>query len=170
MSDTPYEVTVDPRYSYEGAQPEDWSATRDRFAAAELYWITTVLPSGTPHVTPVVGAWHDGGLWFCALPTEQKVRNLVANPRCTVLTGSNALAEGVDITVTGEAVRITDPDLLEAAAGTFRDKYGPQWDYKVDGDLFTGMVGRAWGIKVQPRTVFAFRKDGIKQTRWRLAA
>ncbi|XTZ15319.1 pyridoxamine 5'-phosphate oxidase family protein [Micromonospora echinospora] len=170
MSGTPYEVTVDPRYSYPGADPEDWTATLDLLAGAQLYWLSTVRPCGTPHVTPVAGAWHDGALWFCALPTEQKMRNLRANPRCTMLTGMNVLGEGVDVTVTGEAARVTDSAVLEAAAETFRAKYGPAWDYKVDGDLYEGAVGRAWGMRIAPHTVFAFRKDKVKQTRWRLAA
>lgn len=170
MSDTPYEVTVDPRYSHPGAEPDDWATTLTLLAGAQLYWLTTVRSPATPHVTPVAGAWHDGALWFCALPTEQKMHNIRANPSCTLLTGTNVLGEGVDITVTGEAARVTGPAALEAAAETFRAKYGAAWDYKVDGDLYEGAIGRAWGMRVVPRTVFAFRKDVVKQTRWRLRA
>ncbi|NJQ03803.1 pyridoxamine 5'-phosphate oxidase family protein [Streptomyces zingiberis] len=164
---TPYDVELDPRYSHEGARPASWTETRRLLAEAELYWIATVHPAARPHLTPVAGAWHDGALWFVSLPQERKVRNLADNARCSLLTGTNRLATGVDIVVEGRALRVADPARMEKAAATFRAKYGAMWDYEVDGEVVTGSVGRAWMFSVTPETVFAFTKGCVAQTRWR---
>ncbi|MFJ4767798.1 pyridoxamine 5'-phosphate oxidase family protein [Streptomyces uncialis] len=169
MSDHPYDVELDPRYTSPGAQPAQWTETRTTLAEAELYWISTVRPSPRPHITPVVGAWHDGALWFCSQPHERKVRNLVSNPRCSLLTGTNRMDSGVDIVLEGLAVRVTDGRRLEEAAEVFRHKYGPRWDYVVEKDMLSGSVGRSWAFSVAPRTVFAFTKGLVAQTRWSFA-
>ncbi|MEU6083149.1 pyridoxamine 5'-phosphate oxidase family protein [Streptomyces sp. NPDC047108] len=170
MAMSPYDVELDPRYSSAGARPASWTETRCTLAEAELYWISTMRPGPAPHMTPVAGAWHDGALWFCSLPQERKVRNLVSNPRCALMTGTNRLSSGVDIVLEGRAVRVTEEKSLEEAAEVFRGKYGPMWDYVVDGDTLSGSVGRAWAFSVAPRTVFAFTKGCVSQTRWRFAS
>lgn len=170
MTDNPYDVELDPRYSAEEARPASWTETRRTLAEAELYWIATVRPTPRPHMTPVAGAWHDGALWFCSLPQERKVLNLVSNPRCSLLTGTNRLSSGVDIVLEGRAVRVTGEERLEEAAETFRRKYGAMWDYVVDGDVLSGSVGRAWAFSVAPQTVFAFTKGCVAQTRWRFSS
>jgi hypothetical protein len=169
MTEYPYDVELDPRYTNSGAHPAHWTEARSMPAEAELYWIATVRPSPGPHMTPVAGAWHDGALWFCSQPHERKVRNLASNPRCALLTGTNRLSSGVDIVLEGRAVRVTEEKRLEEAAEVFRRKYGPMWDYVVDSDTLSGSIGRAWAFSVAPETVFAFTKGCVSQTRWRFA-
>jgi hypothetical protein len=43
---------LDPRYSEPEAEALSWDEASEILAAAELSWITTVRPDGTPHVTP----------------------------------------------------------------------------------------------------------------------
>lgn len=172
MPCNPYDLELDPRYSAEGARAASWTRTRGALAGAELYWISTVRPGPVPrpHLTPVAGAWYDGALWFCSLPQERKVRNLLRNARCTLLTGNNALSGGTDIALEGTAEHVTDDRRIEAAARVFRAKYGAAWDYVVDGGELSGAIGRAWAFAVAPETVFAFSKDPMAQTRWRFTA
>ncbi|WP_433544716.1 pyridoxamine 5'-phosphate oxidase family protein [Streptomyces sp. CA-294286] len=169
MTEHPFDVELDPRYTEPGAPPAQWAETRSMLAEAELYWIATVRPDPRPHLTPVAGAWHDGALWFCSQPHERKVRNLVVNPRCSLMTGTNRLGVGTDVVLEGSALRVTEEKRLQEAAEVFRDKYGAQWDYVVDGDMLSGSVGRSYAFAVAPRTVFAFTKGPVAQTRWRFA-
>lgn len=169
MAEHPYDVELDPRYSDPAARPGSWNETRRMLAGAELYWIATVRSGPAPHVTPVAGAWHDGALWFVSLPRERKVLNLVDNPRCSLLTGTNRISGGTDIVLEGRAVRAVAEERLVEAAEVFRHKYGPKWDYAVDGDTLSGSVGRAWAFSVAPEKVFAFSRNPLAQTRWRFS-
>ena len=54
-----------------------------------MYWLSTVRPDGRPHVTPLLGIWLDGALYFCTGPDERKAKNLARNPRC-ILAGRGA--------------------------------------------------------------------------------
>jgi nitroimidazol reductase NimA-like FMN-containing flavoprotein (pyridoxamine 5'-phosphate oxidase superfamily) len=55
---------------------------------AQLYWIVTVRADGRPHAVPLVGVWADGAFAFCTGAEEQKMRNLDADPRVAVTTGT----------------------------------------------------------------------------------
>ena len=55
-------VEIDARYSDPDASPTVWDDARRVLQDAELYWITTVRPDGRPHVTPLIGVWHDEAL------------------------------------------------------------------------------------------------------------
>ena len=72
---------IDRRFSDPSAEPTPWATTETALQAAELYWITTVREDGRPHVTPLIGLWHDGALHFCTGLREQKFRNLEHNDR-----------------------------------------------------------------------------------------
>ncbi|MEU6484250.1 pyridoxamine 5'-phosphate oxidase family protein [Streptomyces sp. NPDC046887] len=171
------EGELDPRYSDPAARAAPWEETRRLLAEAELYWIASIRPGAAesapgspgPHVTPVAGAWHEGALWFVSLPSERKVLNLVDNPRCALLTGTNRIFDGTDVVLEGRAVRVVEKDRLDAAAEVFRHKYGPPWDYVVEDGTLSGSVGRAWAFSVAPERVFAFSKNPMAQTRWRFA-
>src|SRR5215213_8975262 len=107
---------LDSRFSSDDAAPTPWAEGRERLEGAEVYWISTVRPDGRPHVTPLLSVWLDGALYFCTGPDERKAKNLVRNPHCILATGCNALDEGLDVVVEGDAVRVTD----EASSGTWR--------------------------------------------------
>lgn len=159
---------VDPRYSEPEAAATPWARARARLVEAELYWVTTVRPDGRPHVTPLIGVWADEALWFSTGPGERKARNLAANAHCVLTTGENALREGLDVVVEGEAERVADDAALRRVADVHETKYGSEWHYEVRDGLFHHGAGTAYVFRVAPATAFAFRKGGsYAQTRYR---
>ena len=54
----------DRRYGAPDAPATPWRDVTALLGLAELYWITTVRADGRPHVTPLIGVWHDGALHF----------------------------------------------------------------------------------------------------------
>ena len=52
-------------FSSPNATPTEWSQARDELAGAEVYWLSTVRRDGCPHVTPLLGIWLEGALYFC---------------------------------------------------------------------------------------------------------
>jgi nitroimidazol reductase NimA-like FMN-containing flavoprotein (pyridoxamine 5'-phosphate oxidase superfamily) len=159
---------LDPRYSAPGATATSWAEARQRLADAELYWLTTTRPDGRPHVTPLIAVWLDGALHLCTGPHEQKARNLAANPRCAVITGTNTLSQGYDVVIEGEALRVTDDADLARIADAYQTKYGPGWRFTArDGHLHSA-GGPAVAYRVAPRTAYGFGKTTPSQTRWTL--
>lgn len=144
-----------------------------RLAAAELYWLSTVRPDGRPHVTPLIGVWQDGALHFATGAQERKALNLAGNPQVVLTTGTNTWAEGYDLVVEGEAVRVTDQARLHGLAKAWEEKYGAEWHFEVGEDAefqgtFQGEGGPALVFAVAPRTAFGFGKgEPFSQTRWR---
>lgn len=159
---------LDPRFSSEGATPARWKEARERLELAEVYWLSTVRPDGRPHVTPLIAVWLDGALSFCTGPSERKAKNLAVNAHCVVATGCNALAEGFDLVVEGEAVREHEETKLQRVAAAYEAKYGRDWHFDVCDGAFFGAGGEALVFVVSPETVFGFRKgEAFGQTRWR---
>ena len=62
-------------------------------------------------------------------PTEQKAKNLAADPHCSLLTGNGTRLEGLDLVVERTAVRVTDDALLRRPADEWVRKYGEDWRY-----------------------------------------
>jgi uncharacterized protein YndB with AHSA1/START domain len=157
---------LDPRYSASDAIATAWTEARQRLADAELYWLTTIRPDGRPHITPLIGVWLDGALHLCTGPHEQKARNLAANPRCALTTGTNTLADGYDLVIEGEARRVTDDAALTRMAAAYQAKYGPAWSFTArDGHLHSA-GGPAVAYRVAPATAYGFGKSTPSQTRW----
>ncbi|MFD9226028.1 pyridoxamine 5'-phosphate oxidase family protein [Streptomyces sp. NPDC060064] len=164
------QAELDARYSDEKATTADWSRAVERLSAAEIFWLSTVRPDGRPHVTPLIAVWHDGGLHFCTGADERKAKNLRHNQEVVLTTGANALSEGYDLVVEGEAVRVTDETRLRALAGVYVEKYGEDWTFEVRDGAFVGGGGPALVFRVAPRTAFGFSKgDPFGQTRWQFA-
>jgi hypothetical protein len=158
---------VDERYGEPGAAATPWRETRTRLAEAEIYWLTTVRPDGRAHVTPLIAVWAEEALWFATGAEERKARNLAANAHCALTTGDNALREGLDIVVEGEAGRVSDEGTLRRVADVYETKYGSEWHFDVRDGLFHHGAGSALVFRVPPATVFAFRKGEYAQTRYR---
>ena len=78
-------------FSSPGAVSPVWARARGDLQDAQVYWLSSVRPDGRPHVTPLLGVWLDGALYFCTGPTERKARNLAQNPCCVLTTGRNTL-------------------------------------------------------------------------------
>ncbi|MEW2554896.1 pyridoxamine 5'-phosphate oxidase family protein [Streptomyces zhihengii] len=159
---------LDTRFSDPKASATPWSDALAVLETAEVFWLTTVRPDGRPHVTPLIAVWQDGALHFCTGPAERKAKNLRDNPTVVLTTGGNALGEGCDLVVEGEAERVTDDPALRALASAYVRKYGPDWTFGVGDGVFTGDGGEALVFRVAPRTAFGFAKGApFGQTRWR---
>jgi uncharacterized pyridoxamine 5'-phosphate oxidase family protein len=162
-------VTELSAFSSDDAIPTEWEQGRRELEEAEVYWLSTVRPEGRPHVTPLLGIWFEGALYFCTGPSERKAKNLARNPHCVLTTGCNRLS-GLDLVVEGVAARVSDLAVLRRVADTYESKYGAQ---------FTGPEGTWFGLgdtirrnevpvfKVVPSTAFGFGKGApYSQTRW----
>jgi nitroimidazol reductase NimA-like FMN-containing flavoprotein (pyridoxamine 5'-phosphate oxidase superfamily) len=167
---------IDPRYGDASATPPPWEAIEGLLTDAQLYWIITVRADGRPHAVPLVGVWQDGAFAFCTGADEQKNRNLDGNPQVAVTTGSTGADgwdSGVDVVVEGTAVRVTDPEALQALAEAWFAKYGEDWHFEVRGQEFVELSasggsteGGAWVYRVRPAKVLAFG-GAHGQTRYR---
>ena len=119
----PEPVTELSAFSSDDAIPTEWREGRRELREAEVYWLSTVRLDGRPHVTPLLGIWLDGALYFCTGPDERKAKNLARNPRCILTTGCNRL-DGLDLVVEGQAVEVSGPSELRSVADSFESKYG----------------------------------------------
>jgi nitroimidazol reductase NimA-like FMN-containing flavoprotein (pyridoxamine 5'-phosphate oxidase superfamily) len=161
---------IDRRFSDPAAEPTPWPEATGALERAELYWLSTVRADGRPHVTPLVGVFHDGHVHFCTGLDEQKARNLAHGPHVAVATGNNTWNRGLDVIVEGTAVRVDDDAALRALADAYRAKYGDAWDYGVADGMFThpgAGAGTAAVFRVEPGKVLAFAKEPHGQTRYR---
>ncbi|WP_059007087.1 pyridoxamine 5'-phosphate oxidase family protein [Streptomyces specialis] len=159
---------VDERYGDPGAEAVPWAEAVERLTAAEVFWLSSVLPDGSPHVTPLLSVWVDGAPHFTTGADERKARNLATNPRVALTTGTAALGHGLDIVVRGSARRVTDDAELAAVARAYVDKYGDDWTFTArDGALHHAEGGAALAFRIEPETGFGFRKGPYCQTRWR---
>lgn len=123
-------TTFDPRWG-PATEPVPWGEVTGLLTGAELYWLTTVRADGRPHVTPLVGVWHEEASWFCTGREEQKSRNLAHHDALAVTTGCNAWEAGTDVVLEGVAERVTDLARLQAAADAWFAKYGEAWHFTV---------------------------------------
>ncbi len=166
----PVPVTELSAFSSPGATPTEWSRAQHALADAEVYWLATVRPDGRPHVTPLLGVWLEGALYFCTGPHERKAKNLSANRQCILTTGQNTL-EGLDLVIEGTAEDVSDHVERARVATTYESKYGPHF-VAPDG-TWSGLgdaIRRADVLvyRVAPTTGFGFGKGGMfSQTRWR---
>ncbi|MDT7799383.1 MAG: hypothetical protein QOI78_2816 [Actinomycetota bacterium] len=105
-----------------GSPPLEWSRARDILAAdtptADLtFFVATVRPDGRPHSAGVGAVWVDDALYFKAGPGTRRARNLAGNPACVV----SVSLRGMDLTLEGEAGRVTDPATVERVAAVYRE-------------------------------------------------
>src|ERR1700730_5402599 len=160
-------------FSSPGAVSPGWAQARGDLRDAQVYWLSTVRPDGRPHVTPLLGVWLDGALYFCTGSTERKARNLAQNPSCVLTTGRNTLDDGVDLVIEGPAAKVSDEPELRGVAEAFESKYGsrftaPEGTWFGLGDSIRG--GNVLVYRVAPSTVFGFGKGSqFSQTRWRFS-
>jgi hypothetical protein len=178
MAGTEPITELHPQFSSPGATATPWAEASAGLERAGVYWLATVRPDGRPHVTPLIAVWLDGALHFCTGPSERKARNLAGNAHCVVTTGSNALSEGLDLVVEGDAVRVSDGARLQRLAEAYASKY--DWHYTVRDGAFHGDGGEALVYEVAPTTAFGFGRakkqlaerfhlkgTSFSQTRWR---
>ena len=161
---------IDRRFSDAEAGATPWSEVARTLESAELYWLTTVRADGRPHVTPLIGVWHDAAVHFCTGPREQKARNLEANRHVAVTTGNNTWAQGLDVVVEGDAVRVVEHDALQRLADAYEAKYGSRWHFDVGDGVFGHGEHEAAVFRIEATKVLAFNKGPHAQTRYRLSA
>ena len=157
-------------FSAPGATPTPWADVLGVLESAELFWISTVRADGRPHVTPLPAVWHDGALYFCTGPGEQKARNLRGNDSCVLTSGNNRWKSGLDVVVEGRAAQVTDQALLVTLAALWESKYDGDWKYEVRDGAFDHEGGVAHVFEVRPSKVLAFAKGEFAQTRFRLGS
>jgi general stress protein 26 len=158
-------TTLHPGFSDPAAVAVSWDETRRALESAELFWITTVRADGRPHVTPLVAVWADGAIHFHTGAAEQKAVNLRANPQVILTTGCNRWDGGLDVVVEGEAVRVTDEDVLRRLAGVWATKWDGRWQLEVRDGCFSEGEGASQAFSVRPAKVFAYAKGLFGQTR-----
>ncbi|MCK9896250.1 pyridoxamine 5'-phosphate oxidase family protein [Frankia sp. AgB32] len=151
---------IDGRFSAPGARATSWAAARAALESAQLSWLSTVRADGRPHVTPLVSVWVDDAAYFCTGPTEQKAVNLAENPHVVLTTGRDTWDRGLDVMVEGEAVRVTDRELLTRLAAAWRARWDGSWRYEVGDDGFhhAGGGGLAHVYEIRTAKVLAFGK------------
>jgi hypothetical protein len=169
---TPTKTTNLDRY---GADALPWSRAHDELAkaltaAGLTHFLGTVGPDGKPHVAAVGAAWLDGDFYFTSNLDARKARNLAANPACTIA----VTAEGIDLTLTGSAERVSDAETLEQIAAIYREG---GWPAEVSGDALTAPYS-APSAGPPPWHLFRFTFDNVVgvataepngATRWQFA-
>jgi general stress protein 26 len=166
--DTPV-TEIDARFSDSGAAATEWAETQLTLATAELFWICTVRADGRPHVTPLVAVYLDGQVYFCTGATEQKFLNLSNNAHVILMTGANSWDTGLDVVVEGDALQVTDDDVLTQLAAAWTRKWDGRWQFSVQDGAFRhpGEGGAALVFAVNPAKVLAFAKGSFSHTRHR---
>ena len=161
---------IDARFSDAEAGATPWPEVASTLEGAELYWLTTVRADGRPHVTPLIGVWHDGAVHFCTGPAEQKARNLETSRHVALTTGNNTWAQGLDVVVEGAAVRVVEGEALQRLADAYETKYGSRWHFEVGDGVFGHGDHAAAVFRIEPTKILAFAKDPHSQTRYRFTS
>jgi general stress protein 26 len=157
---------IDAPYSDPGAVPTEWDETRRVLETAELFWICTVRADGRPHLTPLVAVWLDDALYFSTGSPEQKHVNMLANQNVLLVTGRNDWDRGLDVSVEGKAVRVTDENLLRRLAQKWGTKWDGRWQWGIgDGAFQHEGGGRALVFGVEPAKILTFAKGNFSVTR-----
>jgi Pyridoxamine 5'-phosphate oxidase len=156
-------------FSSPNATPLEWPVGRAALTNAEVYWLSTVRPDGRPHVTPLLGVWLAGAMYFCTGPDERKAKNLADNHHCVLTTGHNTL-HGLDVVLEGTAETVEDRSDLGRVAEAYESKYGPHFTAPEGTWAGLGDAIRQAKIplyRVVPTTAFGFGKGQVySQTRW----
>ena len=156
---------LDTRFSDPNAVATSWDETRRVLETAELFWISTVRADGRPHVTPLVAVWLDNALHFSTGANEQKAVNLQSSPHVILTTGCNQWERGLDVVVEGDAVQVTDEQMLERLADAWKTKWDGRWQYEARDGSFHHESGAALVFSVMPTKILAFAKGTFSQTR-----
>jgi Pyridoxamine 5'-phosphate oxidase len=128
-----------------------WEMARERLANPELprtYWLATTRPDGRPHLMPVIAFWIDDALHVVAGEGTQKARNIAADGRCVIATGSTTLPS-LDIVMEGRAEALTDSDVVRHIAEFLAEN---NWPLEASGAKVYGPHGPTAGPP--PYTIF----------------
>lgn len=162
-------ATLDERYSEAGTCATLWAETLDGLQDAQLFWLATVRSDGRPHMTPLVAVWLDDALHFSTGAVEQKALNLRDNPHVTLATGGSDWDHGLSIAVEGDAVRVSDTDLLARLAAAWQSKWDGRWRFEVGNGAFHHGGGAAIVYRVSPTKVLSFGLGTFSHTRYQFS-
>lgn len=111
----------------DGLPPVEWTAVTERLDAADppspdahnarTTWLASVNEDGSPHVTAVGALWLDGAFWFQTGSATRKRRNVERDPRCSMAVSIRE----ADVVVEGNAIRVTEPDVVARIAKAWAD-------------------------------------------------
>lgn len=165
-------VDLGTAFSSPNVTPRPWAEARTVLEQSELFWLSTVRPNGRPHVTPLIAVWVDEALYFCTGPDERKAKNIAENPSCVLTTGCNALGQGFDVVLEGDALNVRDEARLQRVADAYVAKYGRDWTFTVQNGAFHHEGGgTALVFEVALSTAFGFGKgEPFSQTRYRFSS
>jgi Pyridoxamine 5'-phosphate oxidase len=115
-----------------GSEALPWSRARDLLPTSLTkmetpVFLGTVSPNGRPHAAGIGAAWHDGEIYFTSGPGTRKSRDLAANPACTI----SIRLPGIDLTLEGDAHRVTDTETIEQLAAHYAAE---GWPAESDGE------------------------------------
>ncbi len=97
---------------------------------------------------PVIAFWIDGAMHIVAGEGTQKARNIAADGRCAIATGSTTLPS-LDIVIEGRAEPLTDHDAVRQVAEFLKDQ---GWPLEPRGDKVEGPNAPTAGPS--PYTIF----------------
>jgi PPOX class probable F420-dependent enzyme len=142
----------------EGTGLLPWSWARERLERSHDYWLATTWPDGRPHVMPVWGVWHRGGLWFSSSRQARKVRNLLADPRCVATTDTPR----DPVVVEGRAEMVDDM----AEIRSFVDQVNLKYEVSYTLEFFNAPANAC--VRVRPVWAFALAEGDFtgSPTRW----
>ena len=157
-------TTLDPRYSEAAATPTPWAVTQAALETADLAWLVTLRPDGSPHATPVVPVWAEDRLHFTTGAREQKARNLRADDRVLLQVGRLDWREGLDIAVEGRASLTTDPLALARLAAAWERRWDGRWGFEAQGDHLDHEGFAVLTYSVRPQRILAFSEGRFGHT------
>ena len=145
---------------YLGSAPLPWRWAEEQLSEARNYWVTTIGPSGRPHVRPVWGVWLDDTVQFST--GARHASNIARDPRVTV-----NLEDADDCVILEGTARSVDDEQVRRA---FIEVCEPKYDWTMTLDFVDVLY------VVRPRVVLGWiARDiarestlfGATATRWR---
>ncbi|CAN5747585.1 hypothetical protein BH24ACT15_BH24ACT15_25560 [soil metagenome] len=142
----------------EGTGLINWSWAEEQMRASRNFWVATRWPDGRPHVVPVWAVWDGDALWFSGGLHSRKVRNVVADPRCSLSTEDAANP----VVVEGVASEIDDVEAKQSFLDLTNAKYDTSYELSFLDPATTAV------LRVMPTWAFAMREHDFSgsPTRW----
>jgi PPOX class probable F420-dependent enzyme len=98
----------------------------EKLANELIVWLTTVRHDGQPQTSPVWFVWHDNSFLIYSRPGQQKIRNVLGNPRVSLTLEQDGTGSDV-ATLEGRAT--IDEDAPPAhEVETYVARYGPRME------------------------------------------
>jgi hypothetical protein len=151
-----------------GNAPLEWSRATEQLESAAgmlTYWLATMRADGRPHIAGIGAKWVNERIWFTSGPSRQKSRNLATSANCAV----SVALPGIDLTVNGTAVRVTD----EATIARLAERYAADgWPAVAEGGSDSPVRRRRQAVRTRTTPITALgnqanahRSTGYRESR-----